>query len=345
MLYSEANARKTLEGIVGSSIVYFALHVPAPNLNEPVPLKLRKILDLVSVLSELKWIIFIPVFNSSLKGTEFACYFFLMAKANFKAQSEKKNHWYTVWVLLGQTAKAMSLSMCCQAPITITDETPMETVVEMFRKLGLRQTLVTHNGYVRFCCFHHMLHIVNILLCHCPFFFFFPSEPLNLHNKCSEWKSHFTNIVKARWNNIFFNILILFRNVLNWINIFQDVKFYKSGKLIYISIYPCLCKDLIFLCDSTLIYWLLTMLLSKSSKEVVISNCLSFLYISNYNNSWELFMAFRLTTKYNEEVKRPKLWCAFIWTLLFFSILCRLNFLSFLDACWESSRRRMSSVT
>ncbi|ELU04325.1 hypothetical protein CAPTEDRAFT_175229 [Capitella teleta] len=32
------------------------------------------------------------------------------------------------------------------APITITDQTPMETVVEMFRKLGLRQTLVTHNG-------------------------------------------------------------------------------------------------------------------------------------------------------------------------------------------------------
>ena len=33
------------------------------------------------------------------------------------------------------------------APITITDQTPMETVVDMFRKLGLRQTLVTHNGY------------------------------------------------------------------------------------------------------------------------------------------------------------------------------------------------------
>lgn len=36
------------------------------------------------------------------------------------------------------------------APITITDQTPMETVVDMFRKLGLRQTLVTHNGYVFF---------------------------------------------------------------------------------------------------------------------------------------------------------------------------------------------------
>ncbi|XP_043463129.1 H(+)/Cl(-) exchange transporter 5 isoform X2 [Leptopilina heterotoma] len=32
------------------------------------------------------------------------------------------------------------------APITITDQTPMEAVVDMFRKLGLRQTLVTHNG-------------------------------------------------------------------------------------------------------------------------------------------------------------------------------------------------------
>lgn len=32
------------------------------------------------------------------------------------------------------------------APITVTDQTPMETVVDMFRKLGLRQTLVTHNG-------------------------------------------------------------------------------------------------------------------------------------------------------------------------------------------------------
>lgn len=34
------------------------------------------------------------------------------------------------------------------APITITDQTPMETVIDMFRKLGLRQTLVTHNGFV-----------------------------------------------------------------------------------------------------------------------------------------------------------------------------------------------------
>jgi len=32
------------------------------------------------------------------------------------------------------------------SPITITDQTPMETVIDMFRKLGLRITLVTHNG-------------------------------------------------------------------------------------------------------------------------------------------------------------------------------------------------------
>ena len=35
-----------------------------------------------------------------------------------------------------------------QAPITVTDQTPMETVIDMFRKLGLRQTLVTRNGSV-----------------------------------------------------------------------------------------------------------------------------------------------------------------------------------------------------
>ncbi|XP_070197620.1 H(+)/Cl(-) exchange transporter 4-like isoform X2 [Littorina saxatilis] len=72
------NARKTSEGIVSNSTVYFTTHVPPSGPNDPVPLKLRKILDM--------------------------------------------------------------------APITITDQTPMETVVEMFRKLGLRQNLVTHNG-------------------------------------------------------------------------------------------------------------------------------------------------------------------------------------------------------
>ncbi|MFH4979986.1 hypothetical protein AB6A40_006695 [Gnathostoma spinigerum] len=32
------------------------------------------------------------------------------------------------------------------APMTITDQTPMETVIDMFRKLGLRQVLVTRSG-------------------------------------------------------------------------------------------------------------------------------------------------------------------------------------------------------
>lgn len=32
------------------------------------------------------------------------------------------------------------------APVTVTDETPMENVIDMFRKLGLRQVLVIHNG-------------------------------------------------------------------------------------------------------------------------------------------------------------------------------------------------------
>lgn len=32
------------------------------------------------------------------------------------------------------------------SPFTATDSTPMEIVVEMFRKLGLRQLLIIHNG-------------------------------------------------------------------------------------------------------------------------------------------------------------------------------------------------------
>nr|CAD7265038.1 unnamed protein product [Timema shepardi] len=71
------NARRTLEGICGQSLVVFTGGATAQQ-GGPPPLKLKKILDM--------------------------------------------------------------------APITITDQTPMETVVDMFRKLGLRQTLVTHNG-------------------------------------------------------------------------------------------------------------------------------------------------------------------------------------------------------
>jgi len=45
------------------------------------------------------------------------------------------------------TATCVSLRHILDAsPFTVTDATPMETVIDMFRKLGLRQTLVTHNG-------------------------------------------------------------------------------------------------------------------------------------------------------------------------------------------------------
>ena len=74
-----ANAKRTLEGISGQSLVVFNT-IPAGQTLGPAPLKLKRILDM--------------------------------------------------------------------APITITDQTPMETVIDMFRKLGLRQTLVTHNGCV-----------------------------------------------------------------------------------------------------------------------------------------------------------------------------------------------------
>jgi len=58
------------------------------------------------------------------------------------------------------------------APITITDQTPMETVVDMFRKLGLRQTLVTHNGFVvRFLSIYFFL---NLFFQFCEFCIYFP---------------------------------------------------------------------------------------------------------------------------------------------------------------------------
>eukprot|EP00079_Xenopus_tropicalis_P033060 XP_017946831.1 PREDICTED: H(+)/Cl(-) exchange transporter 3 isoform X4 [Xenopus tropicalis] len=39
-------------------------------------------------------------------------------------------------------------SILDMSPFTVTDQTPMEIVVDLFRKLGLRQCLVTHNGTV-----------------------------------------------------------------------------------------------------------------------------------------------------------------------------------------------------
>lgn len=55
------------------------------------------------------------------------------------------NH-YTVNTLVGGPNPLKLRKIVDLAPITITDQTPMETVVDMFRKLGLRQVLVTHNG-------------------------------------------------------------------------------------------------------------------------------------------------------------------------------------------------------
>ncbi|XP_064636222.1 H(+)/Cl(-) exchange transporter 4-like isoform X2 [Lineus longissimus] len=55
------------------------------------------------------------------------------------------NH-YSVNTVVGGPVPLKLTKILDMAPITVTDQTPMETVLEMFRKLGLRQTLVTHNG-------------------------------------------------------------------------------------------------------------------------------------------------------------------------------------------------------
>lgn len=49
------------------------------------------------------------------------------------------------------------------APITVTDHTPMETVIDMFRKLGLRQVLVTHNGLVMIECYDSFIRVTYFL--------------------------------------------------------------------------------------------------------------------------------------------------------------------------------------
>lgn len=56
-----------------------------------------------------------------------------------RAESSSKN--------VGTSLKPLNLKRIVDlAPITVTDQTPMETVIDMFAKLGLRQVLVTHNG-------------------------------------------------------------------------------------------------------------------------------------------------------------------------------------------------------
>jgi len=63
--------------------------------------------------------------------------------SNAECDFAKKSKWKIV---------KFELHCVVQAPITVTDQTPMETVIDMFRKLGLRQTLVTRNGSVVFTC-------------------------------------------------------------------------------------------------------------------------------------------------------------------------------------------------
>lgn len=50
------------------------------------------------------------------------------------------------------------------SPVTMTDQTPMEMVIDMFRKLGLRHVLVTHNGSVGGGCFIFFVSFLNLCL-------------------------------------------------------------------------------------------------------------------------------------------------------------------------------------
>lgn len=89
------------------SMVYFnkMLQNNPSSSDEPAPIRLYKLLDLVSVVEDS-----LPVFIL--------------------------NHVCLIFVYV-----------FVKSPVTITDQTPMETVMDMFRKLGLRICLVTHNGY------------------------------------------------------------------------------------------------------------------------------------------------------------------------------------------------------
>ena len=74
-----------------------------------------------------------------------------LKRLNIKRLSLECTYLFIVDIFLGLTAASSGpplklWKILDLAPITIMDKTPMETVVNMFRKLGLRQTLVTHNG-------------------------------------------------------------------------------------------------------------------------------------------------------------------------------------------------------
>lgn len=68
---------------------------------------------------------------------------------NFTADEETRFKQYRHDVRSSQSSSLAPLNfrrILDLAPITVTDQTPMETIIDMFRKLGLRQVLVTHNG-------------------------------------------------------------------------------------------------------------------------------------------------------------------------------------------------------
>ncbi|XP_077984482.1 H(+)/Cl(-) exchange transporter 3-like isoform X2 [Glandiceps talaboti] len=48
--------------------------------------------------------------------------------------------------IAGQPSPLKLTKILDQSPFQVTDQTPMESIVEMFRKLGIRTCLVTHNG-------------------------------------------------------------------------------------------------------------------------------------------------------------------------------------------------------
>lgn len=78
----------------------------------------------------------------SLNGSSSAASFFMDSSAiHLPTSSPQRDN-----TSAGVSAPLHLRHIVDTAPITVTDETPMETVIDMFRKLGLRATLVTRNG-------------------------------------------------------------------------------------------------------------------------------------------------------------------------------------------------------
>ena len=67
-----------------------------------------------------------------------------------------------------QTSNVLQLhKLVDRAPIIVADQTPVEIVVDMFRKLGCRQIFVTKDGYHMFCFSFSLKFIYK-----CLFFYF-----------------------------------------------------------------------------------------------------------------------------------------------------------------------------